>query len=302
MHCAPPEPRTTARREVVVLSLVALLCVVWGSTWWGIKLCLADQPPLCSAAMRFWLASVSMALLAPLLRRVETGPPPPSWLWITSGVTNFATTYGIIYVVEQHMASGIAAVLWSIFPLLMAASAVLFLGERLRARQLLGFVVSFAGIVVVSAGDLGGGTATLGSALLLLVSPLSSATGTTLVKKFGSGTSSVLLNRNGMLLGAALLSVAALLAEDPAAIVWTTNGVLALGYLAVFGTALTFGVYFWLLRTAPASLLSTISFVTPILAMLLSALVGDGELALRDWAGTALVATGVALVVVRARR
>jgi drug/metabolite transporter (DMT)-like permease len=243
-----------------------------------------------------------MALLAPRLRRAEAGPPPPVRLWAASGATNFAGSYGIIYVVEQHVPSGIAAVLWSIFPLLMAASSVLFLGERLRARQVLGFVVSFAGIVTVSSGDLGGGSAHLGAALLLLVSPLLSATGTTLVKRFGSGTSSVLLNRNGMVLGAMLLSVTALLREDPAAIVWTTNGVLALLYLALFGTAFTFGVYFWLLRTAPASLLSLISFVTPILAMLLSALVGDGTIEPRDWLGALLVVGGVALVVVRSRR
>lgn len=285
-----------------MLSLVAVLCLVWGSTWWGIRLCLEVQPPLWSAAMRFALASILMVMLAPALRRLENAPAPPRWLWITSGLTNFAGSYGIIYVVEQHLPSGIAAVLWSIFPLLMAGSAVLFLGERLRAIQVVGFVVSFAGIVVVSSGDLGGGTADLGSALVLLLSPVLAAVGTTLVKKFGSGTSSVLLNRNGMILGALLLAVAAALREDPTTIVWTTNGVLALLYLAAFGTALTFGVYFWLLRTAPASLMATISFVTPILAMLLSALVGDGVLKPHDWAGAALAAIGVALVVVKVRR
>jgi len=302
MPSARAEPRTSARREVVVLSLVVLLCLVWGSTWWGIRLCLEVQPPLWSAAMRFALASVLMVMLAPALRRLENAPAPPRWLWITSGLTNFAGSYGIIYVVEQHLPSGIAAVLWSIFPLLMAGSAVLFLGERLRARQTVGFVVSFAGIVVVSSGDLGGGTADLGNALVLLLSPVLAAVGTTLVKKFGSGTSSVLLNRNGMILGALLLAAAAALREDPTTIEWTTNGVLALLYLAAFGTALTFGVYFWLLRTAPASLMATISFVTPILAMLLSALVGDGVLLPRDWAGAALAAIGVALVVVKVRR
>lgn len=302
MPSARAESPTPAHRELVVLSLVVVLCLVWGSTWWGIRLCLEGQPPLCSAAMRFSIASLLMLLLSPMLRRLENAPPPPRWLWITSGLTNFAGSYGIIYVVEQHLPSGIAAVLWSIFPLLMAGSAVLFLGERLRPRQALGFAVSFAGIVTVSSGDLGGGDAEIGSALLLLTSPVLSAIGTTLLKKYGSGTSSVLLNRNGMMLGAVLLASAALVRENPATIVWTTNGVLALLYLAAFGTALTFGIYFWLLRTAPASLMATISFVTPVLAMLLSAAVGDGVIGAGDWAGAGLVALGVALVVVRAKR
>jgi len=73
-------------------------------------------------------------------------------------------------------------------------------------------------------------------------------------------------------------------------------------YLAVFGTSMTFGIYFWLLRTAPASRLALISYVTPILAMLIGALVGDGTLDALAWLGTALVVTGVALVVKKATR
>ena len=67
------------------------------------------------------------------------------------------------------------------------------------------------------------------------------------------------------------------------------------------GTALTFGVYFWLLQQVPASRLSLISYVTPVLAVLLGALVGDGTTGTAVWLGTALVVAGVALVVRRPR-
>lgn len=293
-----PAPRSTAAPL-----LIALLCLIWGSTWFGIRICLHDQPPLTSAALRFLLAGLAMTALAPRLRRFETAPPPPRWLWLTAGATSFAGSYGILYAAETVVPSGIAAVLWAIFPLLMAGSGVLVLGERIAPRQWLGFVVAFSGIVAVCGGNLGSTSATsLPWALLILLSPIVSALGTTLIKKFGSGTSSVLLNRNGMLFGAALLSVAALLAEDPRTIVWTWPAVLATLYLALFGTALSFGVYFWLLRTAPASQLALISYVTPVLAMLLGAAVGDGEPDTMAWTGTALVVTGVALVVRKPKR
>ncbi|HEX5050166.1 MAG TPA: EamA family transporter [Planctomycetota bacterium] len=291
------------RRPLATSLLVAVLCLVWSSTWWAIRVCVHEQPPLSSAALRFLIAGIAMTLLTPLLRRREAGPPPPTWLWLTAGATNFAVSYGVLYVAETVVPSGIAAVLWSIFPLLMAGSAVLFLGERLRALQVLGFVVSFAGIVTVFGGDLGGiGPHGVGWALLLLSSPLVSALGTTLIKRHGSGTSSVLLNRNGMLLGAALLTGAAFWREDPLAMAWTARVVLASLYLALFGTALTFGIYFWLLRTAPASMLSLISYVTPVLALLLGALVGDGTLDAGACIGAGLVVLGVALVLTRRRR
>ncbi|MEO6594630.1 MAG: EamA family transporter [Planctomycetota bacterium] len=288
------------RRQFAVPLLITLLVLVWSSTWWAIRICVHEQPPLSSAALRFIVAGLAMAALTPLLRRREVGPPPPTWLWVTTGATNFAGSYGVLYIAQTVVPSGIAAVLWSIFPLLMAGSATLFLGERLRAMQVFGFVVSFLGIVTVFGGNLGGiGERNLGWAVLLLVSPIVSAVGTTLVKKYGSGSSSVLLNRNGMLLGAGMLSAAAFLREDPLAMEWTPSVVLATLYLALFGTAMTFGIYFWLMRTAPASMLALISYVTPVLAMLLGALVGDGTLDAAAWIGAGLVVTGVALVLRR---
>lgn len=291
---APLAP--TTRRPYLVPALITVLCLIWGSTWWAIRVSLADQPPLGSAAVRFLVAGLALAALAVPLRRLDPLPPPPTWLWLTAGATSFAGSYGVLYTAEQYVPSGVAAVLWAIFPLLMAGSGVFVLGERLRARQLAGFVVSFAGIVLVFAGDDAGA---LGPALLLLLSPVLSAIGTTVIKKYGQHTSSLRLNRNGMLFGALLLSIAAFATEQPLAMPWSLRGTLATLYLALFGTALTFGVYFWLLQRVPASQLSLISYVTPVLAVLLGVAVGDGSAGPMLWLGTAGVTVGVALVVRR---
>lgn len=298
----PPSNQPTAPGRAAIPFAIVVLCLIWGSTWWAIRICLEDQPPLTSAALRFLLAGAAMAAATPLLRRLDRLPPPTTWLWLVTGTTSFAGSYGVLYVAEQNVPSGVAAVLWAVFPLLMATSGVLVLGERLRRLQWCGFLVSFAGIATVFAGDLGSGDgrpAPVAAALLLLVSPVVSAIGTTLVKKYGRNASSLQLNRNGMLFGAVLLGAAALLREDPRAMAWSTTGLLATTYLALFGTALTFGVYFWLLQQVPASRLALISYVTPVLAVLLGALVGDGTTGPAVWLGTSLVVAGVALVVRR---
>ena len=300
----PPTPQPPAAGRFVIPVAIGVLCLIWGSTWWAIRVCLHDQPPLSSAAVRFLVAGAAMAVATPLLRSIDRLPPPPAWLWLVTGATSFAGSYGVLYIAEQHVPSGIAAVLWAVFPLLMAGSGVLVLGERLRGAQWLGFLVSFAGIATVFAGDLGSGDgapAPIGAALLLLASPVVSAVGTTLVKKYGRDRSSLRLNRNGMLFGGALLALAAWWREDPLAMAWSGQGLLATTYLALCGTALTFGVYFWLLQQVPASRLSLISYVTPVLAVLLGALVGDGTTGTAVWLGTALVVAGVALVVRRPR-
>jgi drug/metabolite transporter (DMT)-like permease len=72
-------------------------------------------------------------------------------------------------------------------------------------------------------------------------------------------------------------------------------------YLALIGTCLTFGVYYWLMRWAAASDLALVSYVTPVLALLLGWLVGDHSLDTATIAGSALVAVGIALVLGRGR-
>ena len=286
------------RSNLPSVLMVTVLCLAWSSTWWVIRICLTEQPPLSSAAVRFIIAGLAMAAVTPFFQKRENAPPPKTWLWVVCGITNFGAGYGILYYAETVVPSGIAAVLWGIFPLLMAVSAVCFLGERLSAKQWLGFGVSFAGILAVFSGDLGGiGQQNIGYALLLLLSPIIAAFGTTLVKKYGSDSSSILLNRNGMLCGAAMLSVAAFATEDPLAMTWSPQVTMATVGLAVFGTTMTFGIYFWPLRTAPASMLALINYVIPILAMAIAEIVGDGSHGPWAWAGAGCVVLGIALVV-----
>jgi drug/metabolite transporter (DMT)-like permease len=274
---------------------------VWSTTWLVIRKGL-DVPPWTAAAARFALAGAAMIPLAAWLRRRETGTAPPWWLWSAVGATSFASSYGILYVSETSVPSGIAAVLWAVFPALMAVAGHFVLGEPLTPRRALGIAIALAGIVLLGCfSALGGGQVARGDALFLLLSPVVSAIGTTLVKRFGRQHSSLLLNRNAMLAGAVLLAATAALLEHDRPCAWSAAAIGAVAYLALIGTCLTFGVYYWLMRWAPASDLALVSYVTPVLALLLGWLVGDHSLDAATIAGSALVAVGVALVLGRVR-
>ena len=128
------------------------------------------------------------------------------------------------------------------------------------------------------------------------------ALGNTLIKRHGSEVSSALLNRNGLAIGALLLIAAALAVEQGAPMRWTPAALASIAYLSLFGTVLAFGLYFWLLRHAPAYRVSLISYVTPAIALLLGALAGDEPLTAATLGGTALILCGVALVMRSQRR
>lgn len=298
---SPPAPdvdgRSRPSRRTAALVL-ALLCLLWGSTWLVIKFGLRDLPPFTSAAVRFALAGAVMVAVTPFLRAREGGSAPPRWLWVALGTLNFALSYGIVYRTETHLPSGLTAVLWGVYPMMMAVIGHVWLpGEQLRARQAWGFLVGFLGLVLLYAVDVSGlGSDSLAVALLLLASPLVSAVGTALIKLHGAGVNSLVLNRNAMLLGAVLLALAAWLLEADVQAHWTPTAIASVIYLAVFGTVVTFGLYFWLLRSIEANRMGLIAYVTPAVALFLGTSLGGEPITVSMICGAGLVLSGVLLV------
>ena len=279
----------------VLLACVGLLVLIWSSTWLVIKDGLSDIPPFTGAGLRFLLAGLVMAVLARLFASREGGNRPPLWLSACLGSTNFAISYGIIYWAETVLPSGVVAVLYAIFPLLMAVSGHFFLpGERLRPRQLIGFLVAFGGVAFLSSGDLSlTGSGTARAAAITLLSPLVSVIGNTAVKRHGRQVSSLLLNRDAMLFGSGLLLAAAWLFERDRTPAFGGEAILGLLYLSLGGTVVAFGLYFWLLRQVPAAQLSLIAFVIPLLALIFGATLGDEPVTREVLVGTGLILAGV---------
>jgi drug/metabolite transporter (DMT)-like permease len=306
----------TPPSRIALGSAVAVMCLVWGSTWYVVRAGLTDVPPLGGAGARFLIAWLAMLVIAPRFARREGGVPPTLDLVVSMGVLNFALTYGLVYWGEVYLPSALAAVLWAIYPLIMALVGHVYVpGERLHVRQLGGVLAGLAGVVCLFATDLAAlegqaqGTAppaalgVRGVGALFLLAPVVSALGTAHVKRHGGGTSSALLNRDGMLLGAVLLlATSALLERDPAAWDFTGRGVACLLYLSLFGTVLAFTLYFWALRHARATQLALMSFVTPAIAVTIGVLVGDEPVT--AWTGVGLVAIlgGVSLSMGLGRR
>jgi len=286
-----------APSPLVAYGLMALVCLVWGSTWVVIKFGLADLPPLTAAGIRIVIAGALMGALAPWLVQREGGGRAPWLVVVTQGLSQFAFNYGVVYYAESFLPSGLVSVLWSTFPLMIALAGFGFSGaERLNGGQWLGCIVALIGVVLLFVTDIASvGWDAVGVASLLLLAPASVAVSTLLIKQRAGGASSVLLNRDSMLLGGCVLLGGALMVERdaPRAFTWVAIGSVA--YLTLFGTVFTFGVYLWLLRHLPAYLLSLTSYVVPVLALLFGASLGGEALTLTTLAGTALVLGGVAL-------
>ena len=293
-----PHRATSGPGPRLVVACLVLLCAIWGSTYLVIRESLHDLPPFTSAGIRFAIAGSVFALLAPRLGRREGGARPTLALTACMGFLNVALAYGIVYWSETVLPSGLVSVLWSVYPMFLALSGHAFLpAERLAPLQWFGLFVGFAGVYLLFRTDVASiGPEAIPAATILLGSPLAVTIGTTILKRHAGETSSVLLNRNGMLLGAGLLLAFGRLVEPQAELTWSPRAIASVAYLVVMGTVVTFGLYYWLMRHAPATTLSLIAYVIPVVALTLGTTLAGEPLHGSTLLGSAVVLIGLAFV------
>jgi drug/metabolite transporter (DMT)-like permease len=247
---------------------VALLVVIWGTTWAAIRIGLTDIPPWTGAALRFLIAGSLLLALARALGVRFEGSRRERRLWLVNGTGSFLLSYGIVYWAEQTVPSGLTAVVFATFPLFVAVLAHFLLpGERLTIRSLGGLALGFGGVLVLLSPQLDVTAPAPGALLVLLLAPLAAAVANVAVKRWGSGLHPLSLTAVPMLFGAAGLGAVALVWERHHPLVWSPAAVGSLLYLAVFGSALTFTLFFHLLERLPASRLALFNYLVPMVAV-----------------------------------
>jgi drug/metabolite transporter (DMT)-like permease len=282
------------------LAMYIGLCVVWGSTWLGIKIGLRDLPPLWFAGLRMALACV---LLTPFAFRGPSAPLAPGQKrWIAwSGLLQIGVSYACIFLAEQRISSGLAALLFATFPIFVGVFAHFLLpDEPLTPRILLSAGLGLAGVAVIEAPAALAVFSTEARSLviggsLILTSAFVAGYSNVINKKHMGGVSPFRNVWGQTFVGSAFLLLLAAVFERGAGSRWTPGSVGALVYLAVIGTALPFVGLFWLIRRVPVAVIGTIPVVDTLIAVLLGNLVLGETISVRIVAGGVLILLGVLL-------
>jgi len=282
-----------------------ILCGIWGSTWLFIKLGLADLPPLTFAGIRFLLASLILTAII-LARRTRWPRAGNEWALIAVvGVLQFSLNYGLVFWGEQHIPSGLAAVLQSTFPAFGLVIAHLYLPyERITLPKVIGVLMGIVGVAVIFSDQLNvaGRMALLGS-IALVLSAFFGAYGNVLVKAYSQKIDPLVLAAGQMAFGLLPLLVLGILVEgSPFRFHWTIMAAVSLAYLVVVGSVIAFGLYYWLVRNMQVTTTMLIALVTPVTAVILGLVVLHEHLNWRLFAGGACIISGLALIVLRKRQ
>lgn len=292
--------RTSSPLHGRTLVAYLLLCAIWGSTWLSIKVGLQYLPPLRFAAFRMALACLVLAPFA--FRRRDRRPTAREAGFIAlAGLLQIGIFYALIFIAQQWIESGLAALLFATFPICAGVFAHFLLpNEPLRARTIAAAGLGLSGVALIEGAALwralhsdfgvlfrGGG--------LVFVGAIIAAFASVIVKKHLGRVDPIVNVAAETFIGAAFLLPVAALLEHGAPARWAPAAVGALLYLAIFGTAVTFAGLFWLIKRVPISVVSTIPLVDTLIAVLLGAAFLGERLPARTLAGGALILVGVFL-------
>lgn len=296
-------PRST---RLSVLIPFAVVTLIWGSTWLVIKDQLAVVPPSWSVSYRFAIAGVAMLVWA-AMRRDRLVLDLRGFLFAAAlGLAQFVFNFNFVYRAEQHITSGVVAVVYALLLVPNALLARAFLGQRMGRQLLIGSAVAMAGVALLFVHEarlspVGPHQAMIGIGLALL--GVLSASIANVMQATRTATKYPMSSMLGwaMLIGAGF-DAAFAFATVGAPVFETRPGYLAgLAYLGLIGSAITFSIYFQLIRTIGPAKAAYTSVLIPVIAMLLSTLFEGYRWSLIAAGGAVLVLAGL-VIALKARR
>jgi drug/metabolite transporter (DMT)-like permease len=290
---------------------LAIIYLVWGSTYLGMAVVVESMPPLIALGMRFLTATVLMGLIL----TVRHGPSSLVVPWrevrnamfvgsLLLGVGIGAATLGIRYV-----PSGVAALIIAVVPL-WAVVLRAITGDRSSGITVLGVLAGLVGLgVLVWAGaatashagsnsSASSGQLTMWS-LIIAGGSASWALGSFLQPRLATPSNPSVLTFYEMLAGGLALTTVGLLRGEHLGAMGqaSTRSWIAWVYLVLIGSLVAYSAYVWLLGNAPLSLVTTYAYVNPVVAVLLGWGVKSEPITLGIVLGGAIILSGVVLVV-----
>jgi drug/metabolite transporter (DMT)-like permease len=291
---------TTPRQRRAAYVAWITVCLVWGTTYLAIRICLESIPPMLMGGLRW---SVAGLLLAIYVRSSgQNLPPRDRWPGVVLlGFLMLVLGNGGVVVAEQWVPSGLAAVIIASNPFWMAAvEAAIPHGEKLTGKIVAGLIVGFTGILVLAWPDLttsgSSHRAFLAGVIALQIASIGWSLGSAYSRRNGRTDNVLGATALQMLAGGAMMTAIGALRGELPRLYFTPRTSIALAYLSTLGAIGGFVAYTYALRHLEISFVSLYAYINPVIAVALGvALLGE-PFDLRMAAAAALVLAGVAIV------
>ncbi len=290
---------STPSRTSIILNFLSVY-IVWGSTYLAIKYAVLSFPPLLMSSMRFFLAALVMFAIGKI-RKEEKLLPGDKKIAGISGML-LVLGNGFVCIAEMTIPSGFAAIIIGTTPIFVMLLNWFFFEKSIpQIRQVFGILISLAGIVMLTKGDMSSADSTqLVGVGLLGIAILSWAVGTLMQRKAGKLRNIFTFSGYQLLIGSFLVGILGAtrgeLAQFDVSKI-TSTGVLAVLYLIFFGSAVAYSSYVWLSRNVEPSKVTTYAVVNPVVAVWLGWAIADEHVDLNTMLYSLVVLVGLYFVI-----
>ena len=274
-----------------------LVCLIWGTTWLAIRIGLEELTPVYSSGLRFLVAAIGLFVIVRIKGIPLQIDKTAIMIYFIQALFTFMLPFGLIYWGQQFVPSGLASLLFSIYPFLVAIfSKIAFREQKIGTYRIIALVFGFIGVFLLLFEKLGiGEIRSIYGMLAIVFAGISQAFVVIIIKKYGGNLNVVSMNLIPLTLSAAVMIPVGILTENTEKIVFTLPSVLSIAYLAIFGTIITFVTYYWLLKRINLILLSLIAFITPIIALIAGWIAYKESLNYLQFTGTIIILASLLL-------
>ena len=285
------------RRDNQLLVIVAFACiyVIWGSTYLAIRYAVESFPPLFVASFRHFIAG---ALLFGWCWHRGLRPVRQQWLAsIVLGVLFFLIGHGTLHWAQQSLPSGMAALLVATEPIFVAIILMITGRARITLPVAIGVLLGLAGVALIFGADVRTGRSEMLNSVVVLIGTVSWSIGMVYSRSARLHPDSHMAAGMSLLSGAVLLFLGGTVTGEIASFHVTAvsmKSLLALAYLAIAGSLVAYSAYFWLLNRFSPTLVSTHTYVNPLVALALGWAIGGEVLAPRVVVGGLIVLAAIA--------
>ena len=286
-------PREATPRDWLTL---LVLTVLWGSAFMLNELALSAFPPAVLVAGRIVIA---MAFICGYLAMVAGRLPPLGRVWlplVVLAIFGNVLPFHLVAWAQQHIDSSMAAILLAVVPLFVLTLAhFLIPGGRLTRWRIIGFVIGFAGVIMIIGPDTVGGIkspAALWGAIATLGAALSYAISTIYTRRMGPGDP--VCRAAGVLIISSMLAMPAALVAVPDIVMPGLLAVIALGVLGMIATGVATILCFRLIQGPGPAFLSLVNYMVPAWAVLAGIVLLDESISQTVMYGLALILVGIA--------
>jgi len=278
------------------------VCVLWGTTYLGIRIALETIPPGLVGGIRYTIAGILLAGI--LAARGERIPAPATWggLALIGLLTVCIGNGGVIWA-EQSVPSGVAAVMVATVPFWMIGVETLRGdSDPISLRLVLGLLVGFAGILLLVWQDIVGGASArefLVGVIALQLACIGWAIGSTLSRRHARDENVLMAAALQMLFGGIFMLAAGTLHDEWRHLAFNAQTIAAETYLTVFGSIVGYSAYTYALKYLPTATVSLYAYANPVIAVVLGAVLLGEPFSVRVVMATLMVLGGSALVQIR---